>query len=71
MWKAMVMTFNDLYQGLTEDDVPLLTKVNDKNAPAPNNMKDNDPQLNEFRNKNRCIPFSQLSASMIDISRLR
>ena len=33
------MTFNDLYQGLTEDDVPPLTEVNDANAPANN---DND-----------------------------
>lgn len=39
IWLAMAMTFNDLYQGLTEDDVSPLTEVNDTNAPANN---DND-----------------------------
>ena len=31
----MAMTFNNLYQGLTENDVPPLTKTNHGNAPAP------------------------------------
>ena len=44
VWLAMAMTFNDLYQGLTEDDTPPLTKVNDTNANAlaPNNNHTTD-----------------------------
>ena len=50
---VMAMTFNNLYQGLTEDDEPALTKANGEDVPAPNNkdttdfgplfMKDDDP----------------------------
>ena len=56
-WLAMAMTFNDLYQGLTEDDVPPLS-VNDANAPTNNNnhitdfglLFTNDLQLEECKN---------------------
>ena len=58
IWLTMAMTFNDLYQGLTEDDVPPLTEVNDANAPANNNnditdsgpLFTNDDQLEVCRN---------------------
>ena len=33
IWLAMAMTFNDLYQGLTEDNVPSLEEASDTNAP--------------------------------------
>ena len=78
MWLAMAMTFNDLYQGLTEDDVPPLTKMNNANAPAPNNndttdlgplfMKDDDPQLDEFRNL-FSTPFNCGFRRVVDINR--
>ena len=33
----MAMTFNDLYQGLTENNVPSLEEANDTNSPIDNN----------------------------------
>jgi hypothetical protein len=36
IWLAMAMTFNDLYQGLTENNVPSLKEANDINAPVDN-----------------------------------
>ena len=33
----MAMTFNDLYQGLTENNVPSFGETNDTDAPTDNN----------------------------------
>ena len=72
----MAMTFNDLYQGLTEDDIPPLTEVNDANAPAPNDnditnsgpLFANDDQLEECRNL-ISTPFHCGFRRVIDIDR--
>ena len=37
IWLAMAMTFNDLYQGLTENNVPSFGETNDTDAPTDNN----------------------------------
>ena len=36
MWLAMAMTFNDLYQGLTENNIPSLEEANVANGPTNN-----------------------------------
>ena len=36
IWLAMAMNFNDLYQGLTENNVPSLEEANNTNAPIDN-----------------------------------
>ena len=72
IWLAMAMTFNDLYQGLMDDNA--LTEVNDANTSA-NNDNDitdssplfaNDDQLEDCRNL-FSIPFRCGFRRIIDI----
>ena len=69
------MTFNDLYQGLTKEDIPSLRDVNNANASAnnDNDITDSSPlfakddQLDEHRNLFSSRPESKLGGLHLTI----
>ena len=76
-WLAMAMTFNDLYQGLTENNVPLFRETNDTDAPtddddsviATGHIFANNDRDDETENQ-LTTPFHHGSHRMIEIDQV-
>ena len=67
IWLAMAMTFNDLYQGLTEDNIPSPEEADNTTDPTDNNSNAVIFGHNEEGNNRLSTPFHHGFRRVIEI----